>query len=217
MKINEVEARVGITKKNIRFYEAQGLLSPRRNSQNGYRDYGPDEVETLRRIKLLRKLGLSLEEIRQMQSGAHTVGDGMRRHLVTLERERRNLDRAMELCAALTTREERLDDLDAGALLDEMARMEREGTTFQDKQRGDIRPLRYVVPGAITLLTVLLMAGLIALILWGFSIDTEEAPPLPLLIVLMAIPGSVILGVVLALVQRVRELGRGEMDDARQY
>ena len=217
MKINEVEARVGITKKNIRFYEAQGLLSPRRNSENGYRDYGPDEVETLRRIKLLRKLGLSLEEIRQMQSGAHTVGDGMRRHLVTLERERRNLDRAMELCTALTTREERLDDLDAGALLDEMARMEREGTTFQDKQRGDIRPLRYVVPGAITLLTVLLMAGLIALILWGFSIDTEEAPPLPLLIVFIAIPGSVILGVVLALVQRVRELGRGEMDDARQY
>ena len=217
MKINEVEARVGITKKNIRFYEAQGLLSPRRNSENGYRDYGPDEVETLRRIKLLRKLGLSLEEIRQMQSGAHTVGDGMRRHLVTLERERRNLDRAMELCAALTMREERLDDLDAGALLDEMARMEREGTTFQDKQRGDIRPLRYVVPGAITLLTVLLMAGLIALILWGFSIDTEEAPPLPLLIVFIAIPGSVILGVVLALVQRVRELGRGEMDDARQY
>ena len=217
MKINEVEARVGITKKNIRFYEAQGLLSPRRNSENGYRDYGPDEVETLRRIKLLRKLGLSLEEIRQMQSGAHTVGDGMRRHLVTLERERRNLDRAMELCAALTMREERLDDLDAGARLDEMARMEREGTTFQDKQRGDIRPLRYVVPGAITLLTVLLMAGLIALILWGFSIDTEEAPPLPLLIVFIAIPGSVILGVVLALVQRVRELGRGEMDDARQY
>ena len=217
MKINEVEAQVGITKKNIRFYEDQGLLKPHRNSQNGYREYGPREVEQLKQIKLLRKLGVSLEEIRQMQSGAHTVGDGMRRHLVTLERERRNLDRAMELCAALTTREERLDDLDAGALLDEMARMEREGTTFQDKQRGDIRPLRYVVPGAITLLTVLLMAGLIALILWGFSIDTEEAPPLPLLIVLMAIPGSVILGVVLALVQRVRELGRGEMDDARQY
>ena len=40
MKINEVEALVGITKKNIRFYEAQGLLSPRRNSQNGYRASG---------------------------------------------------------------------------------------------------------------------------------------------------------------------------------
>ena len=40
LKINEVEALVGITRKNIRFYEAEGLLSPRRNSQNGYRDYG---------------------------------------------------------------------------------------------------------------------------------------------------------------------------------
>lgn len=89
MKINEVEALVGITRKNIRFYEAEGLLSPRRNSQNGYRDYGETEVEVLRRIKLLRKLGLPLEEIRQMQHGAYTVGDGMRRHLVSLERDGR--------------------------------------------------------------------------------------------------------------------------------
>ena len=98
LKINEVEALVGITKKNIRFYEAEGLLAPRRNSDNGYRDYGEAEVETLRRIKLLRKLGVPLEDIRQMLSGAHTVGDGMRRHLVTLERERQNLDAAARLC-----------------------------------------------------------------------------------------------------------------------
>ena len=89
MKINEVEAQVGITKKNIRFYEEQGLLSPRRNSENGYREYGPGEVAALRQIKLLRKLGVPLEEIRQMQTGSRTLGDGMRRHLVTLERERK--------------------------------------------------------------------------------------------------------------------------------
>ena len=91
MKINEVEAQVGITKKNIRFYEEQGLLSPRRNSENGYRDYGEAEVAILRRIKLMRKLGVPLEEIRRMQAGG-TVADGMRRHLVTLERERRSLE-----------------------------------------------------------------------------------------------------------------------------
>jgi len=96
VKINEVEALVGITKKNIRFYEEQGLLSPRRNSENGYRDYGPEEVAVLRQIKLLRKLGVPLEEIRRMQAGG-TVADGMRRHLVTLERERRDLEQSMEL------------------------------------------------------------------------------------------------------------------------
>ena len=60
LKINEVEALVGITKKNIRFYEAEGLLTPRRNSENGYRDYGDEDVAVLRRIKLMRKLGLPL-------------------------------------------------------------------------------------------------------------------------------------------------------------
>ena len=47
MKINEVEERVGITKRNIRFYEKEGLLTPQRNSDNGYRDYGEEEVEVL--------------------------------------------------------------------------------------------------------------------------------------------------------------------------
>ena len=47
MKINEVETLAGITKKNIRFYEVQGLLSPKRNPENGYRDYGEEEVLVL--------------------------------------------------------------------------------------------------------------------------------------------------------------------------
>ena len=54
MRINKVEELVGITKKNIRFYEEQGLLSPARNLENGYRDYSEEDVETLHKIKLLR-------------------------------------------------------------------------------------------------------------------------------------------------------------------
>ena len=59
--------------------------------------------------------------------------------------------------------------------------------------------------------------GLIALMLWGFSIDAEDAPPLPLLVVLVAIPGVVILGVLLAMIQRFREIEKGEAEDAKQY
>ena len=216
MKINEVEALVGITKKNIRFYEAEGLLAPRRNSDNGYRDYGEAEVETLRRIKLLRKLGVPLEDIRQMLSGAHTVGDGMRRHLVTLERERQNLDAAARLCGELADCQERLADLDAAALLEQMAEMEQSGTTFQNKQSQDIRA-RYVAPVAVTVLMVLLMLGLIWLFLWAFETDPAGAPPLPLLAVFVAVPALVALGVIVSLVQRVREIGRREIDDAKQF
>ena len=130
MKINEVEAQVGITKKNIRFYEEQGLLSPRRNSENGYRDYGEAEVAILRQIKLMRKLGVPLEEIRRMQAGG-TVADGMRRHLVTLEREKRNLQEASRLCELLRDREVPLSELDAGSVLAEMEQLEQAGAAFQ--------------------------------------------------------------------------------------
>ena len=61
MKINEVETLVGITKKNIRFYEAEGLLTPLRNSENGYRDYGEADIEALRRIKLLGNSNILLQ------------------------------------------------------------------------------------------------------------------------------------------------------------
>ena len=217
MKINEVEALVGITKKNIRFYEAEGLLTPRRNSENGYRDYGEPEVETLRRIKLLRKLGLPLEEIRQMLSGTHTIGDGMRRHLVTLEREQKNLEASMALCRRLKDREEPLSALDAQALLTEMETLEHPGATFSNRQTGDARRLRYVAPAVVTVVMVALMASLMALMIWGFTTDADQAPPLPLVVVLVAIPGIIILGVVLALVQRVQEIEKGEAEDAKQY
>ena len=207
---------MGITKKNIRFYETEGLLAPHRNSENGYRDYGEAEVDALRRIKLLRKLGVPLEEIRRMQSGGHTVGDGMRRHLVTLERERENLEQSIRLCSALTDRQERLEDLDAGAILAEMEAMEQSGTTFQNKQHEDVR-VRYVAPVAVTVLMVLLMLGLIWLFLWAFETDPAGAPPLPLLAVFLAIPAIVALGVIVSLVQRIREIGRREIDDAKQF
>ena len=216
MKINEVEAQVGITKKNIRFYEEQGLLSPRRNSENGYRDYGEAEVAILRQIKLMRKLGVPLEEIRRMQAGG-TVADGMRRHLVTLERERKSLEQSIQLCGRLKDREERLDALDAAALLEEMERLEQTGTTFRDKQKQDAKPVRYAGAVVMALLTTALMAALIVLMVWGFTVDPADAPPLALLVVLVAIPGVIILGVLLALFQRIKEIRKGEEDDAKNY
>ena len=216
MKINEVEALVGITKKNIRFYEEKGLLTPGRNSENGYRDYGEAEVAMLRRIKLLRKLGVPIEEIRRMREGTQTVGDGLRRHLVTLERERRNLDEAVRLCGRLQTCEVPLSELDAEGFLQEVESLERAGTTFHDQQKRDVRT-RYVAPVVITVLFVALMAGAIGLFLWAVLTEPEEVPPLPLIAVTIAVPALMIVGVVYALVLRIREIGKGEIDDAKRY
>lgn len=216
MKINEVEALVGITKKNIRFYEQEGLLNPSRNLENGYRNYSGEDAAVLRRIKLMRKLGVPLEEIRRMQAGELTVPDAMGRHMITLERESRKLEHAREMCARLREGPPRLAELDTEAYLAEMERMEQEGASFLDRQKQDAR-MRYVAPVAVSLVFIALMAGLIGLMLWSFSLDPDEAPPLALTVVLVAMPAAVILGVVLALIQRIREIGKGEIEDAKHY
>ena len=77
MKINEVEQLVGITKKNIRFYEDQGLIHPERNKTNGYRDYSEGDVSLLLKIKLLRRLAIPIEEIRRLLEGRLTLRDCM--------------------------------------------------------------------------------------------------------------------------------------------
>lgn len=216
MKINEVETLVGITRRNIRFYEAEGLLIPARNSQNGYREYGETEVETLKRIKLLRKLGVSLEEIRRMQLEG-TVGDGMRRHIITLEREQTDLAQSMELCRRMKDQEIRLTDLDAESWLKEMEDLEQTGTTFQNKHRFDVKLRRYGPSTAAAVVMAVLMLAVIALMIWAYVVEPAEAPPLALMAVLVAIPLVVIIGVVLAMLQRWKEIGKGEMDEARKY
>ena len=101
MKINEVEAAVGVTKKNIRFYEEAGLISPSREPGNGYRRYSQADVERLRRIKLLRKLDVPLAEIREMLEGQRTLAEGMSQQLERLRSRRADLEEAIGFCTLL--------------------------------------------------------------------------------------------------------------------
>ena len=216
MKINEVEQRAGITKKNIRFYEEQGLLCPRRNAENGYRDYGEEDVLTLRRIKLMRKLGIPIEEIRAMFQGTYTVGDGMRRHLITLEREQRNLEQSMALCKQLQSRDIPLAELDAEEILGQMEELERGGASFQNKQSQDVR-VRYVAPVVVTVIMVGLVLAMVFLLLWAYVSAPEEAPPLWIVAVIIGVFLAMGGGVILALCQRLKEIEGGEEDAASEY
>ena len=59
MTSKEIELRSGVPRANIRYYEAEGLLSPQR-AKNGYREYSEIDMEKLEKIKLLRRLGVSV-------------------------------------------------------------------------------------------------------------------------------------------------------------
>jgi DNA-binding transcriptional MerR regulator/peroxiredoxin len=63
MRVGELARRTGTTVRALRYYEAAGLVVPRRQS-NGYREYEPIAVDLVRQIRELTALGLSVEETR---------------------------------------------------------------------------------------------------------------------------------------------------------
>lgn len=112
MTIKEMETLSGMTRANIRFYEAEGLLTPMRN-ENGYRDYSVSDLDTLRRIKLLRALHIPLEEIREVQSGKRELTEVLDCQIAELERQRADLDRSQRVCREMREDNVRFETLDA--------------------------------------------------------------------------------------------------------
>ncbi len=68
MLMNEVCKECALTKKAVSYYIAQGLVSPA-IQENGYRRFSKEDVSALKKISVLRQLGLSVGEIRSALSG----------------------------------------------------------------------------------------------------------------------------------------------------
>jgi len=100
MTIKELENRTGMARANIRFYEGEGLLAPKR-LENGYRDYSEEDVRTLEKIKLLRQLQLDIDTIRKVQGGALALEQALFVQLTRLEGDRAVIERAAQVCREL--------------------------------------------------------------------------------------------------------------------
>lgn len=134
MTIKEVELHTGLTRANIRYYEDQGFFSADRG-ENGYRNYSEEDVDVLLKVKLLRQLGFSLEEIHQLQRGEQSLERALTERESGLERERRALDQALELCRTMRQEGASFYTLDARRYLDRLA----QAGTVVEKDRDPVR------------------------------------------------------------------------------
>ena len=119
MNSKEIEERSGLMRSNIRFYEQEGLLQPQR-LPNGYRDYSEEDLQQLLKIRLLRTVGLSLEEIRSVQAGEIPLTDALAACAPTLEAEAQSLAQRQALCERLTREAADYATLDAERYLQSM-------------------------------------------------------------------------------------------------
>lgn len=64
VRIGDVGRMVGVPVTTIRFWEEQGLCTPRRDSHSSYRTYDPATVRDIRVIVILREAGYGIEAMR---------------------------------------------------------------------------------------------------------------------------------------------------------
>lgn len=112
MNIKQAEAETGISRRNIRFYEAQGLLRPQRNADNSYREYTDEDIRTLKLIRMLRMTDMPLEEIRGILSGSCPLSITAARHKERLIRRQEELLGAIRLCDGLQGQQIQTLDID---------------------------------------------------------------------------------------------------------
>lgn len=88
MFIHEVCKKCSLTKKAIYYYEKQGLIRPN-IGENGYRNYSDEDVSTLKEIFVLRKLGLTISEIKNVLLSSNKAVSLLKyKYLMDLKREK---------------------------------------------------------------------------------------------------------------------------------
>ena len=65
-RIGKISELIGISTEALRYYEREGLVSPEKSADSGYRSYTAWDVHVLIRSRMYRKYGLTLDETVQV-------------------------------------------------------------------------------------------------------------------------------------------------------
>lgn len=118
MRIGQLAERLDLNPRTIRYYEGRGLLPAPERSASGYRRYGEADADRLVFIRTAQRLGLTLDEIREIiafrdrgEQPCAYVRQLLRRQVVDLERR---LDEMAALRQELRTLVARAEPVAAG-------------------------------------------------------------------------------------------------------
>lgn len=96
--IHEISKLLGISSDAIRLYEKEGLVTPVRDPQNGYRYYETMEIQRIMGIHLYRQLDVSIAEIRNLLTATslQEVADNFSYLVLHTENEIERLQKKLE-------------------------------------------------------------------------------------------------------------------------
>lgn len=165
MRIQDMELHSGMDRATIRFYEKEGLIMPDRE-ENGYRCYGDEDLQILQKIKLLRKLGVSLQKIKDLQQGTENFSDILIQQIEMLENRIQDDTSAKKVCIEMQRSGVDYKTLDSQHYLDMLENMNSEDALiFHENIRMEHHPWRRYLARLIDLnLTAALIQFLVVVV-----------------------------------------------------
>ncbi|MBN6054198.1 MerR family transcriptional regulator [Nonomuraea sp. RK-328] len=138
MRIGELAALVGVSTRTVRHYHHIGLLPEPARQANGYREYRLADAVTLARVRQLARLGLSLDELRDVL--ADDDGRDLREMLQELDadlaREQQAIAaRRARLAALLARADEGAGALMSAGMADVLRGLSLDGSSFAELDR----------------------------------------------------------------------------------
>ncbi len=214
MFINEVEHIVGLSKKSIRYYEENGLLTPKRNHENGYRIYTEEDIQILRTIKFLRELDVPIRDLKRLHDKTLTLQDCMKERIKKIETEEKKYQKIKELCLKIISSNETYQNIDITEYFQEVNRLNKEGFTMRNVKMSKKRKiLGAILSSFLFSLLFIFISGMITY----FQFIEEEKIPWILYMFIMVILVFLIVGIIYNLIVRIKEIKGGEEDEASKY
>lgn len=143
VKINELEKMLGLSKANIRFYESEGLITPKR-TENGYRNYSDDDAKLLKKIIVYRKLGISITEIKAVLDNEKTLKDVVSSSIDDMKSNIKSQNVAIEICEEIRDKNVNDCDFDTDYFWNEINSREEKGERFVEFGNIDITSFKNI-------------------------------------------------------------------------
>lgn len=213
MLINEVQYKVGLTKKSIRYYEAEGLLNPKRNSNNDYREYDDNDILNLRLIKFLRNLNVSVQDIKRLKDKKLTLKDCMKDKIHSIENAEKEFEKIKNMCYEIYDNDLDFDNIDITKYSEAMNVLNKRGVTLKDFKKNDQKKIF----GACISSLIFSLIFILFIVFFTILVLTEESFPFVLYLILVVIFGFPVLGIVINLIKRIKEIKGGEENEASKY
>ncbi len=140
LRIGQIAERSGVSAKALRLYEQRGLLKPCAHSEAGYRLYGPDALQRMMQIVVLKRSGFSLAEIgRLLARDASAAANLLATRIATLERDLADRSQALEALRRMALRVGSTSTLDLDQLLESIHMGNTLKLDLSETERGVVR------------------------------------------------------------------------------